>query len=534
MIVRGGGAASMGSAFVSAPASVASSVLLIEDSAVETRLVIQSLGNSSILDVDLDVVGTLAEALDRLTARRYSALLLDLSLPDAHGLAGLARLRACSVETPIIVLTGDSDPSLGPQAVRCGAHDYIRKLDLGTALMPRALRYAIERCEVERAAREGHKRESLGRLASGVAHEFNNLLSVILGHAAIALMQVGAEGTTRKRLMAITRAAERAARTSRGALAFCKGATLGHHPTDPNSSVSESVLRTCAESGVGVAFLRLTPSLPAIEVDPEQLSLAVEALVRNALEAVEGDATRVSVRTREVAVLGGESHGAWRFPLSGPRPGRYVCIEVEDTGGGLPPEEMRRMFEPCYTTKGVGRGFGLGYVLGIVDAHGGSVGAQSSAEGRTRFRMWIPSSVTGQKAVDRGARQVETRTPRMLVVDQQADVLEAISAAMTERGYEVLIGHGGLEGLGRWRSLKDRIDAVLLACCMQPVSGRDVLAAIRAEDPNLPIVLTSTRGFDPALRTAASTATTFLPKPFTPSALQAKLEALGIPRPDAS
>jgi len=521
----------MDTALASSPTRGASSVLLVEDSSADAHLVIRTLEASAVLEAQVEVVGSLAEATQLLAARRYDAVLLDLGLPDAQGLGALAALRARGLKTPIIVVTGNTESSLGPRAVRSGAQDYILKTDLGTALMPRAVRYAIERSSVEREAREAHKRESLSLLAQGVAHQFNNLLSVIMGHAAIALMQDRIDAATRQRLNAIATAAERAAEVSRSALAYSGGATLGHSPHDFNEIVRASVQEARVDQGGGPVRASLAPDLDPIDVDRGQVALAVRALLRNAFEAVDGEAHRVHVRTYR-AQFDGMDSASWLLPLKAPDPGSYVCLDVEDDGGGIPQGIRDHIFEPGMTSKGVGRGFGLGYVLGAVDAHGGRVGVRHLSRERVQFRVWLPAWVSTE-AGERPRITKQGRASRVLVVDEEAKVSSVVSAALAELGYDVHVGRGGLDGLRLWQQHRDEIDAVVLECSMQRVEGRHVLDVIRSIDVHLPVVLTTGGGFDPALRGDGSGATTFLHKPFTPDELRTRLEALGVPGPMA-
>jgi signal transduction histidine kinase len=338
-------------------------------------------------------VARLSEALAALAAAPADAVLLDLSLPDSDRLETFRAVRARAPATPVVVMTGNGDETLALQAVHEGAQDYLVKGDIDGRLVVRALRYAIERGRVEAAERrllESQRLESLAVLAGGIAHQLNNLLVVIIGNASLAATALDAQDPVREHLVEIEAASQQAARLARQMLAYSGRGGLMMRAVDLNEIVRSACAAFSEGRPANVRLrLELAPGVLAITGDQTQIAQLVLNLAANATEAIgEGDGD-VVFGTRLIAA--GPADFARAYTAPDLPPGRYMELVVADTGEGMPPGTLARLFEPFFSTRLTGRGLGLSAALGIVRGHGGAIGVESAPGQGTRVRVLLPA-----------------------------------------------------------------------------------------------------------------------------------------------
>jgi len=295
------------------------------------------------------------------------------------------RMRAKSGEWKWILDRGKvvaRDPATGRPLRLSGTHTDIT-----------ARKQAEEAAErLQQKMQETQKLESLGVLAGGIAHDFNNLLSVILGNASLARLEAAETPANAARLDSIITAANRAGDLCRQLLAYAGKASFSITRLNLNELITETTrLLELSISKQARLEYALTPALPSIEADASQLRQVIMNLVINASEAIgEEDAGTIRLATTVVRLpLPGS-------PETGPDaslpPGDYVCVEISDTGCGMPPEVLNRIFDPFFSTKFTGRGLGLAAVLGIVRTHGGTLKVFSTAGKGSTFRTYLPVS----------------------------------------------------------------------------------------------------------------------------------------------
>jgi PAS domain S-box-containing protein len=295
------------------------------------------------------------------------------------------RLRAKSGEWMWILDRGKvvaRDPDTGRPLRITGTHSDITARKLTEEAADR----------LEQKMQETQKLESLGVLAGGIAHDFNNLLSVVLGNASLARLEAAETPANAARLDSIITAANRAADLCRQLLAYAGKASFSLTRLNLNELITETtrLLELSISKQARLEFA-LTPVLPPIEADASQLRQIIMNLVINASEAIgEQNAGTIRLVTTVVTLpLPGS-------PASGPDaslpPGNYVCVEISDTGCGMPPEVLSRIFDPFFSTKFTGRGLGLAAVLGIVRTHGGALRVFSTAGKGSTFRIYLPVS----------------------------------------------------------------------------------------------------------------------------------------------
>jgi signal transduction histidine kinase len=295
---------------------------------------------------------------------------------------------------PVIVLTSTDDETLAVQAVQRGAQDYLIKSRTDAELLHRSIRYACERAEWRRDSirrdaelRQSHKMDAIGRLAGGVAHDFNNVLTAIFGYADLLLDQLAADDARRADVQEIRSAAERAATLTRQLLAFSRKQIIHPRVLDLNEVVKGlySLLSRLVGDDIPVEF-QPAAGLWHVEADPGQIEQILMNLAANGRDAMPEGGT-LTITTAN-AVITEEGAGA----RPGLRPGAYVTLTVSDTGDGVPESARLHIFEPFFTTKeqGKGTGLGLAMVYGIVKQNDGGIYLDSEAGKGTRFVIYLP------------------------------------------------------------------------------------------------------------------------------------------------
>jgi signal transduction histidine kinase len=366
-------------------------VLLVEEDDDYARFVRTQLETAPV-PMTLDRVGTVAAAVAALEETQFDAVLLDLALPDGAGLATIDRLHGAG-DASLIVLTSIDDESTALQAVQRGAQDYLVKGRTDAELLRRAIRYACERAEWRRdmtrrdaEQRQSHKMEAVGRLAGGVAHDFNNVLTAIFGYADLLLDQFADDDPRREDVLEIRNAAERAAALTRQLLAFSRKQMIQPRLLNLNDVVVSLFKLMSRLVGEDIPIdIRTAGDLWRVRADPGQIEQLLMNLAANSRDAMpEGGSLTIS--TDNVVV---EADASDRPGL---RPGDYVTLTVSDTGPGVPEDVRAHIFEPFFTTKALGKGTGLGLatVYGIVKQNGGGIYLESEDEKGTRFLIYLP------------------------------------------------------------------------------------------------------------------------------------------------
>ena len=365
---------------------------------------------------------------------------------------------------------------------------------------------------------DAHKWESLGVLAGGIAHDFNNILTVVLGSAGLALRQLPQGSPAAHYLEQIEQAAQRAAGLCREMLAYAGRGPAPRGTTDLVRLIreSEGLLEASTTRNVRVRY-DLATGLPTVRAEEDEVRRVLVNLVMNAGEAV-GEGGEVVVRAALREVTGEEPAEAFRLV---PVPGGYVLMSVIDNGPGISPETMVRLFDPFFSTKSAGRGLGLAAVLGIVKSHGGGIRVDSAADRGSTFEVYWP---TAEPAIGQPARPSELLLGPdgarvALVVDGELYVREVAASTLEEAGYATLLAVDGATALEVFRANRARVRVVVAEVVMPGMAGDDLLAAIRAEAPDTPAVLTG--GYSERPLTARGPRTEFLQKPFRPEELAA-------------
>jgi len=364
--------------------------------------------------------------------------------------------------------------------------DGVARHVLGVATDITALKQADDaRHAIEAQMLQAQKLESLGLLAGGIAHDFNNLLVGVLTNADIALRKLGPGSAAEGSIEQIRVAATRAAELCRQMLAYSGRGERTTEVIDVSDLVRElAQLMLASTSKHATLRTELASPVPAIAADPTQIRQVVMNLITNASDALGGGEGTVIVRTGVRELTAQDLEGdCTKQP---PRPGRYVHVEVSDTGVGMTPDTVARMFDPFFSTKIAGRGLGLAAVLGIVRSHGGAIVVRSAPGQGTTCTAHFPVA-DGTAALE----PVPYAARRVLVIDDEPIVVGALAEILELEGYAVTTAFGGHEAIELFRREPERYVGVLLDMTMPRLGGLEVLRELRQIRPDVRVILMS-------------------------------------------
>ena len=351
-----------------------------------------------------------------------------------------------------------------------------------------------DRARIETELRQAQKMESVGRLAAGVAHDFNNILTVILGNTSLQLRNPRLDEKLSASLHQVVRAAERATALTRQLLAYSRKQIIQRRPLALNGAVEQTVAMLRRVIGEHIAIdLQLGADLPPVFADASNIDQVVMNLALNARDAMR-DGGRLTF-TSTLAELAEADRG--KHP--GVQARRFVCLAVKDTGQGMDAATLGRVFEPFFTTKdpGKGTGMGLATVYGIVRQHNGWVEVESAPGRGATFRVYVPLSdelLVEESTVIVSPLVTETAGKQMtiLVVEDEEMLREFVSEALTMLGYRILSAANGQEALEIWAERRDEIDLLLTDVVMpESISGRQLAHTLVMDRPDLKVIFTS-------------------------------------------
>lgn len=383
------------------------------------------------------------------------------------------------------------------------------------------LRDITARRQVQDQVNQSQKMAAVGRLAAGVAGDFNNLLTVITGYSEMLRSEMSAANPMRRFTEEILSAAERAAGLTRQLLAFSRGYNAHARVLDlpPLLSSMETMLGRLMGEQIAVVVMP-APGLGKIKADAAQMEQVIVNLAMNARDAMP-DGGRFVIEALNMEVKPGQTPAR-----PGMEPGGYVMLAITDTGTGMDAETRAHLFEPFFTTKdrGKGSGLGLSIVYGIVNQSQGHINVYSEPGSGTIFEIFFPRQKEEASAVLRNTR---ARTPRgtetILVADDEDGVRKLMHAVLATNGYTVLETRDGREALAAFKANALRIDLVVTDVVMPHMTGLelgDKLAGLRA---NVKVLYVSGYRDSPVGWTETDRERQFLHKPFTPDALLSRV-----------
>jgi len=467
--------------------------------------------NGNILDANPEACSICGHLHADLVGRNMAGIIPAETLADLlGGVPLLGRGEVMHAET--IIRTGDGRST--PVAISSSRIEFTGR----PALLMHA-RDTSEQKKLQEQFHQSQKMEAIGRLAGGIAHEFNNLLTAIIGYNELVIGGLHERDPLRRNSEEVRKAAERAARLTRQLLAVSRKQTLQPRILDLNSCVAEieKMLRRLIGDDVELSVIP-SPRAACVKADPSQLEQVLMNLAVNARDAMPTGG-QLFIRISSVTIAS--------ILDAGPDvpPGKYIVLRVTDTGTGMTDETRARIFEPFFTTKDPGKGTGLGLATcyGIVKQSGGRILCDSSPNRGTTFSIYLPQVIGEADPV-----HVELATPlprgteTILVVEDAVGVRTLATRVLRSLGYQLLEAENGFDALNVIAQQGiSTIDLILTDVTMPKMGGRELVERVRADHPSTRVVFTSgAPGADAALKTFfCQPGTAFLHKPFTPADL---------------
>ena len=363
---------------------------------------------------------------------------------------------------------------------------------IGTVLV---FRDVTEHERLEQELVRATKLESVGILAGGIAHDFNNILTAVMGNVALAALDVNPTSETARSLREAEKATLRARDLTQQLLTFAKGGEPVRAAVQLDGIVREMTTFTLHGARVKAEYAFAEDLWPA-DADKGQIGRVVQNLVLNAVQAMpEGGTVKIALHNERI-------DGLSRLALA---PGDYVRIEISDTGVGIKPEHLSRIFDPYFTTKQMGSGLGLAAVYSIVNKHRGTIDVSSRLGGGTTFRIWLPASRQAAEGAEREgvpAREVSLKG-RVLFMDDEEPIRQVAGVLLRRFGFEVVCVPDGAEAVEAYRKAlgaKTPFALVIMDLTVPGgMGGKEAIAELRRIDPEVRAIVSSGYSSDPVL-----------------------------------
>jgi signal transduction histidine kinase len=385
------------------------------------------------------------------------------------------------------------------------------------------LRSEKERAALEDQLHQAQKMEAVGRLAGGVAHDFNNMLGVIIGHAELALALINPTEPLYIDLQEIRKAAQRSADLTRQLLAFARRQTVSPKVLDLNDTVSGmlKMLGRLIGEDIDLAW-RPGRDLRKVRIDPSQIDQILANMAVNARDAIAG-VGKITIETGNVVL--DDAYCAEHAEFV---PGEFVLLAVSDTGAGMSREILAHLFEPFFTTKKMGRGTGLGLatVHGIVKQNGGFINVYSEPGRGTTFKIYLPAfeGETAKASAETAAGKRHRGTETVLIVEDEKAILKLGRKILEQLGYKVLTANTPAQAIHMVRESSGDIHLLITDVVMPEMNGRDLAERLTSIKPGLKCLFMS--GYTASViahQGVLDKGVCFIQKPFSVKALAGKV-----------
>ncbi len=389
----------------------------------------------------------------------------------------------------MVVIAG----ALTLQARKAARYRHLYQIEARLRMEEKRHRQALEEKEMLAAQLiQAQKMESVGRLAGGVAHDYNNMLNVILGYAEMAMAEVNRTDPLYARLEKIHHAATRSAEITRQLLAFARKQTIDPRELDLNETVEKGVLPVLSKlMGENIDLVwRPGTDLWPVKMDPAQIDQILANLCVNARDAID-DVGKVTIETGQASFDAGYCADHPGFV-----PGDFVLLAVSDNGCGMDKTTRKKIFEPFFTTKKAGKGTGLGLatVYGIVKQNNGFINVYSEPGKGTSIKVYLARHSGGQafqKPVEKKTGDLSGRGETILVVEDEPDILDLIRAMLEKSGYIVLTAPTPSQALDLARNHGGSVDLLITDIILPEMNGRDLNRHLASVFPNLKVLFMS-------------------------------------------
>ena len=464
-------------------------------------------GNLLLVEDDHDFVESLAEiltnegyevrtaeggeqALEVVASFAADIALVDIRLGKGNGLTLIPQLKRILPQVVCIAMTAYAHLESAIEAVQQGAYDYIRKpIDVRDLLM--VLQRALEKRRFEERLQQIQRVETVGNLASAVAHDFNNIVTAVMGYMDLLHEDVASGNGSKKSLLGhieeVRRAGQRATAITRQLLLFVRNQVARPVPLDLNNVLEKlkKLLFRLIRVDIQIEIVK-DPNLPSIHADPGRIEQVVVNLMINAGDAMERGGTLTIETKYDSRLEDRESAGAADLP---------VVLRICDTGCGMDQETAAKAFEPFFTTKEEGKGTGLGLwtVKKIVEESGGEVSINSCPQEGTAVEIRFPLSLEEAERDDGPAAKEESHDggETILICDDNETVRAVMDTELTRRGYTVLAARDGREALQLYDEASGAVELLITDFVMPGLSGPELAKKLRDEKERLPVLFVS-------------------------------------------
>jgi signal transduction histidine kinase len=504
-------------------------VLLVEDNPDDAKMVLRELKRAGFepisqrVDTEVGFLDSLQNDLD--------FILSDYAMPEFSGLRALELLKKSGLEIPFILISGTIGEDIAVEAMHLGATDYLLKdrlARLGPAVR-RALQEVEERDQrrqIEKQFIEAQKMEVIGQLAAGVAHDFNNILAIIMGYSDLMTLKIAPDNEFKSYLETIRSSGERAASLTRQLLIFSRKQTVQLVVLDINEVLKDldKMLRRIIDETIELTILP-GARLGRVKADSGYVGQVLMNLTVNARDAMPNGG-KITIATSNATLDENDARAQ-----TGAIPGDYVMFSVSDTGTGMTEEVKARMFEAFFTTKPKGKGTGLGLATcqTIVQQSRGHIAVQSELGQGTTFKIYFPRvdqplDVTGRPRTGSAPRGTET----LLVVEDEPTLRQLARSVLELQGYKVLSANNGQDALQTVRDHTGAPIRLVITDVVMPQMGGKVMAEwLKTANPDLKILFTSGYMDDVVTQEGVlAEGVEFLPKPYAPTTLACKVREM--------
>lgn len=469
-------------------------VLIVDDDVIFREIARISLENAG-FSVAEAVNGV--EGLEAVKRQKPEIVLLDVMMPEMDGYATCRAIRELpdGDSIPVVMITALEDVESINRAYEAGATDFITKpiewiiLVERVRYMLRAVRLMNERQQLEKQLQQAQKLEAVGTMASGIAHDFKNLIAAIQGSTELLMIGKSDSDPGYTELNMIFDASQRGVEIVQQMLSLGRKQESKKARIDLNQQVNQ--IYSLVKSGLSREYnviLKLAEKLPLVDADSGQIGQVIMNLINNARDAMP-DGGKLVVQTHRVTLT--PAHCKSQPSLV---PGDYVRLSVVDNGQGMSRETLEHIFDPFFTTKRADKGTGLGLamVYSIVQNHDGLITCKSVPGQGTRFDIFLPAiAIPGKTVEHEVAEVVQTGSETILVVEDMAFIRRFAQRRLEMAGYNVLVAEDGVEALKLYHAEKDRIGMVLLDLIMPNMGGEECLQELIQIDPGVKVVIAS-------------------------------------------
>ncbi len=378
-----------------------------------------------------------------------------------------------------------------------------------------------EKIKLQQQFLHAQKMETIGRLAAAIAHDFNNVLSVIMGYSELLLATLPPNDPACEKIRRIHDAGSKAATLTRQLLAFSRKQVLEKKIISINALIQNFLKIWGKMVGEDIAITtRLSEKGCVVEADPSQIEQVIMNLIVNARDAMPNGG-EITIETAEVEF---DERFADRHPEV--KPGRYVLIAISDTGEGIDEDILPKIFDPFFTTKKQGTGLGLSTVYGIVRQHNGYIYVYSEKGKGTTFKIYLPACERASEEIkgESTIKELPGGNETILIVDDNASVRQLIVETLKPLGYNCLQAASGEEAINLLREYKGKIHLLLTDVVMPGMSGRELAEAVQKERPDIKVIFIS--GYAENIITrqgAVERGIDYISKPITPVSLAQKI-----------